>query len=190
MKEWMPALFIFKRIRLLRIDDDSSDNRNFLLDGSQLEQLKLLGDIHHLCERAKVPLQRIVEAHLRCGNNLRNAAETLCILDTDSFEKGVAQQRGVVLPALGATFWVSGLALFEACLYVFSDFISHFRVSRPPRRGGADRCCAGRRSLQKWRWSLRGGPAWGGFNAVAATTAFLRCNQRAAAAAKRIKYNV
>jgi len=113
MKERMPALFIFKRIRLLRIDDNSSDNRDFLLDGSRLEQLKLLGDIHHLCERAKVPLQRIVEAHLCGGDNLGNATETLRILDTDSFEKGVAQQPGVVLPALGATFWVSGLALFD-----------------------------------------------------------------------------
>ena len=132
----MSALFIFQRIGVLRIHDNSSDNRNFLLDDSRLEQLKLLGDIHHLCERAKVPLQRIVEAHLRGGDNLGNATEPLRILDTDGLEKGVAQQPGVVLPSLGATFWVSGLALFEARLYVFSDFISHFRVSSPQRRGG------------------------------------------------------
>jgi len=47
-----PALFIFERIWVPRIHDNSSDNRNFLLDGSRFEQLKLLGNLHHLYERA------------------------------------------------------------------------------------------------------------------------------------------
>jgi hypothetical protein len=46
------ALFISERIRVLGIHDYSSDNRNFLLDGSRFEQLKLLGNLHHLYERA------------------------------------------------------------------------------------------------------------------------------------------
>jgi hypothetical protein len=47
-----PAPFIFGRIGIARIHDNSSDSRNFLLDGSRFEQLKLLANLHHLYERA------------------------------------------------------------------------------------------------------------------------------------------
>src|SRR3977135_1733995 len=83
MKERMPALFIVKRIRLPRVHDNSSDNRNFLLGRSRFQWLQLLDDLHHLYERAEVSFQRIVEAHLRGRDNLGNVTKSIRILDTD-----------------------------------------------------------------------------------------------------------
>src|SRR3979409_1612941 len=86
------ALLVSEVVGVFRIHDDPSNNRNFLMDRSRLQKLKLLGNLHHLYERAQVSLQCVVEAHLGGGNDLGNVTKPLRILDTDGLEKGVAEQ--------------------------------------------------------------------------------------------------